>query len=68
MILHDRMKHPSEMGAEEVNAFLSHLVLKENVVINTQKTALNALVFLYHKFLKKDLGCLDFKPASRPKT
>lgn len=62
------LKHPRDMGAAEVDDFLSSLVLNHGVVINTQKTALNALVFLYHKFLKIDLGTLDFRLSKRPQT
>lgn len=58
-------KHPKEMGEEEITAFLSHLVLKENVAINTQKTALNALVFLYKRFLKYEIGTLDFASSRK---
>jgi integron integrase len=63
-----KMRHPSELGATDVDAFLSHLVLRGNVVVNTQKTALNALVFLYKKFLGIELGVLHFTPSSRPQT
>ena len=63
-----KMKHPREMGSDEVDAFLSHLVLDGNAVVNTQKTALNALVFMYKQFLKHDLGTLNFIPSNRPKT
>ncbi len=64
---HDH-KHPSEMGAEQVDAFLSALVLKRNASVNTQKTALNAIAFLYNKFLKIELGTLNFSPSNKPAT
>ena len=51
-------RHPREAGAIEVKAFLTWLATERHVAINTQKVALNALVFLYHKFLHKDLGDL----------
>jgi len=35
--------------------------------INTQKVALNALVFLYHTFLKQELGELELSLATRPR-
>ncbi|MEC7816936.1 MAG: integron integrase [Pseudomonadota bacterium] len=53
-------RHPQTMGADEVNAWLSHLANNRSVSVNTQKTALNAVVFLYHQFLNKELGKLDF--------
>gem|GEM_PF-4149058 len=36
------------------------LTLQENVSKNTQKTALNALVHFYQKFLKRSLDNLTF--------
>ncbi|MEX0584185.1 MAG: phage integrase N-terminal SAM-like domain-containing protein [Natronospirillum sp.] len=53
-------RHPNEMGAPEVDEWLSHLANQRNVAINTQKTALNAIVFLYKHFLGKNLGQLSF--------
>ncbi|KZZ35373.1 integron integrase, partial [Oleiphilus sp. HI0086] len=61
-------RHPKEMGAVEVDQFLSSLALDQSAGVNTQKTALNALVFMYHKFLKIELGDLDFKLSNRPQT
>jgi hypothetical protein len=45
-ILFHRKRHPREMGPSEVEAFLSHLAVKDNVAASTQNQALNALVFL----------------------
>lgn len=59
---------PSKMGAPEIHAFLSHLALNENVAASTQNQALNALVFLYRKVLKKEVGDFsDFPRAKRGK-
>jgi len=58
-------KHPSEVGAAGVKAFLTFLAVKKNVAINTQKSALNALNFLYAKHLKIELGDLGFQLATR---
>jgi hypothetical protein len=41
------MRHPSEMGAAEVTAFLNWLATERNVAAATQNQALNALLFLY---------------------
>ncbi|WP_292048902.1 site-specific integrase [Marinobacter sp.] len=51
-----RMKHPREMGAREVNEFLTWLAVHRNVAAATQSQALNSLVFLYNKVLDKPLG------------
>ena len=58
-------RHPREMGAQEVKTFLSWLSVTRHVAVNTQKVALNALVFLYHKVLKQELGELGFQPARK---
>jgi len=50
------LRHPSEMGAPEINRFLTHLAVDGNVAASTQNQALCALVFLYTKVLKQDVG------------
>lgn len=64
-------RHPQELGAAEVTAFLTHLARERNVAASTQNQALNALVFLYHIVLKKELGDLtetarDRRPLRLP--
>jgi integron integrase len=51
-------RHPSEMGAAEVEAFLSDLAVRHNVSASTQNQALAALLFLYKQVLKLDLPWL----------
>ncbi len=60
-----RKHHPAEVGNKEVIAFLSMLANERHVAINTQKVALNALVFMYHKVLQQPLGDLGFTLASK---
>ena len=67
-ILFHQKKHPQQMGAEEVKNFLSWLANQRHAAVNTQKVALNALVFLYHKFLKLELGELGFKHAVKQRS
>jgi integrase len=52
-------RHPREMGAEEVRAFLTHLATDLQVSASTQNQALNALVFLYGEVLHQPLGELE---------
>ena len=52
-----------QLRADEVKAFLSWLANERHVAINTQKVALNALVYLYQKALNIDLGELNFSLA-----
>lgn len=54
-ILFHGKRHPAEMGAAEVGAFLSHLAVGREVSAGTQNQALNALVFLYGKVLEAPL-------------
>lgn len=53
-----KLRHPLEMGATEVNAFLTWLAVERKVAAATQSLALNALVFLYAKVLLQPLGQL----------
>lgn len=55
-ILFHGKRHPREMGAEEVQAFLNHLAVNRGVAASTQAQALNALVFLYAQVLGQPLG------------
>lgn len=61
------MQHPTSMGADQVVAYLSFLANNRNVAINTQKSALNALAYLYNQFLEMPLGDLGFTHAKRPR-
>jgi len=63
-----QLRHPAEMGEQEVNAFLTYLAVKENVSASTQNQALCALLFLYKYVLKRDLGELgEVIRARKPK-
>ena len=46
------------MGEPEVNAFLTHLAVKERVAASTQNQALSALLFLYRYVLTREIGDL----------
>jgi integron integrase len=58
-ILFHHKRHPKEMGAAEVTAFLSHLALERRVSASTQNQAKAALLFLYKRVLGMDLPWLD---------
>jgi len=51
-------RHPAEMGELEINQFLSHLAVKENVAASTQNQALSAIIFLYKEVLKIEVGSI----------
>ena len=66
-IFFHRKRHPAEMGASEVTAFLSWLATERNVAAATQNQALSALLFLYKHVLGKQLPWLDeLVRAQRP--
>ncbi len=66
-ILFHGKRHPDEMGASEITAFLTHLAVKEKISASTQNQALNAIAFLYGQVLKREMGELDeIVRAKRP--
>ncbi len=50
------LRHPQEMGAAEINAFLTHLAVDGHVSASTQNQAFSALLFLYQKVLELEPG------------
>jgi len=54
-VVFHRNRHPDELGAHEVAAFLTHLAADRQVAKATQDQALNALVFVYRHFLERPL-------------
>ena len=57
-VLFHGKRHPSQLGAREVGAFLSWLATGEQVSASTQNQALSALLFVYRVVLDIDLGPL----------
>lgn len=49
------LRHPSDMGKDEVEAFLTHLAAERGVAPSTHRQALSALLFLYGKVLEVQL-------------
>ena len=48
------MRHPKDMGAFEVTAYLSYLTNEQGVSASTHQQALSALLFLYKEVLAQD--------------
>ena len=66
-VLFHGKRHPTEMGAAEIRAFLTHLAVEGQVAASTQNQALSALVFLYRHVLQQELDELgDVVRARRP--
>lgn len=61
-------EHPSNVDLSQIEKYLTYLAVERQVSVNTQKTALNALAFLFQKHLKRELGDLGFKLASKQRT
>lgn len=58
-ILHHDKRHPRDMGASDVESFLTHLAVARNVSASTQNQAKSALLFLYKEVLEIELPWLD---------
>jgi integron integrase len=66
ILFHDK-RHPKDMGAAEIRAFLSYLATHEHVAASTQNGALNALLFLYRSVLQQSFPQLEaIERAKRP--
>lgn len=66
-ILFHNKRHPRDMGADEVTAFLTDLAVRGNVTASTQNQALNAILFLYREVLKIDLPWMNgIQRAKKP--
>jgi integron integrase len=67
-IFFHKKRHLAEMAETEINAFLTHLAVKENVSASTQNQALSALLFLYRNVICRELGDLgEVLRARKPK-
>lgn len=67
-ILHFGKKHPRDMGAAEIEQFLTHLAVNGRVSASTQNQARCALLFLYKYVLAIELPWLDnVEQAKAPK-
>ena len=52
-IAHHQMRHPSELGAEHISAFVSWLATERHVSASTQNQALSAVLFLSESVMSK---------------
>ena len=57
-ILFHNKRHPKKMSANEIRAYLSHLVVNQNLAASTQNVALSTLLFLYRYVLELELPYL----------
>lgn len=57
-VLFHGKRHPAEMGAPELEAFLTHLAVQRNVSAGTQNQARSAVLFMYRHVLNMQLPWL----------
>jgi len=65
-ILFHNKNHPKDMGATEINQFLTRLANHGQVASSTQNQALCAILFLYKEILNQDFGKLEIIRAKKP--
>ena len=58
-VIHHGKRHPSVLGAPEVEAFLSDLAVRKRISASTQNQALSAILFLYRHVRGIDLPWLE---------
>jgi site-specific recombinase XerD len=58
-IIHFDKRHPRNLGALEVEQFLTHLAVEARVAASTQNQAKSAILFLYREVLERELPWLD---------
>ena len=67
-IRHSGGRHPRELGADDAEAFLTHLAVERRCAVSTQNQALSAILFLYREVLGIVLPWMEnFQRAKRPK-
>lgn len=63
-----RSRSPREMGAKEIQQYLSYLAVEQNVAASTQNQALCAIIFLYKNVLNIELPEFEeIEWAKKPK-
>jgi len=66
-LLFHHKRHPTDMGAPEIRAFLTHLAVHGKGAASTQHGALNALLFLSRHVLQQPFPALgEIERATRP--
>jgi integron integrase len=67
-IFFNGLRHPLEMGEEEIKKFLNYLAVDKKIAASTQHQALCALLFLYRDVLRTGQLWIDnFTRAIKPK-
>jgi len=64
IVFHGR-RHPRELRAPEISAFLTWLAVERHVAASTQNQALSGVLFLYREVLRQDVGVVALLPRAR---
>jgi integrase len=67
IVFHGR-RHPRELGAPAISAFLTWLAVEQHVAASTQNQALSGVLFLYREVLRQDVGVVELLPRARMPT
>ena len=64
IVFHGR-RHPRDLGASEISAFVTWLAVERRVAASTQNQALSAVLFLYRNVLRQEVGAVELLPRAR---
>jgi integrase len=64
IVFHGR-RHPNELAAADVTAFVTWLAVNEGVAASTQNQALSGVLFLYREVLRLPIGAVEMPPRAR---
>jgi site-specific recombinase XerD len=67
IVFHGR-RHPRDLGAPEISAFLTWLAVEQHVAASTQNQGLSGVLFLYRNVLRLDIGVVELLPRARMTT
>lgn len=59
-------RHPEELGAAEIQQFLTHLAVQRRVAASTQNQACSALLFLYNVVLNRPIARIEGVTRAKP--
>ncbi len=66
-VLFHNKRHPFELRACHIEAFLTHLVVRSQVSASTQNQAFHALLFLYQQVLEVELPLIRAVQSRKPR-
>jgi integrase len=64
IVFHGR-RHPRDLGAPEISAFVTWLAVEQHVAASTQNQALSGVLFLYRNVLRQEVGAVELLPRAR---